>query len=919
MIFTESTIKISNNVSKMDSTIVLYRGDKNVEIRFTILQSPFKYSNTVATNVIESTNASYGQLVIKTPNDKPPIFSEVSATKEGTVLFTITKEMIDEIEEVGVYTFQIRLMDENKQSRVTIPPVENGIEIKEPIAIEDDNTTNVVGLAKANYAVTTLSDVDTPVFDDAGKYIKTNWNDGDIITNASLNKIEDGIYTTNENVTATKKYVDDKVTVKILPVDYDKNCATNVADLEPHSIYMSPNDAKFLYLAYEKLSGSLVGFLFTAKAHGRFIYTGVKDDTKIEIMIEGSCYTVYFKTDTVDAHVEKTVYYLTKNNTTEFTPSNDYEPATKKYVDDNTPIKSLPVNPTTNTGAVVDVNNITVSGCYALPKRTDGKHWTNLMMRAMINDGSGKGKSLLLSGYQNYVFHVNVESKKIYCDNLRIVYNIGTTADTTDIRTEPYYLPTTNTKEFTPTKEYHPATKKYVDDIKPDIDGIKTDLGFCIHGEIGKNLFDKNACEIGKYINETGGTGPNADYCASDFIKVIPGETYYMTAGNSSNFQFCYYNANKEFMQYTTGGYKSFTIPQDCVYVRFTIKKADLDVIQFEKGDIATNYEPYGIKLKNNVVRIENLDYNLQDILNSIPPLIVKKYDDGIIFGFKYNSSEDMRILFKPCGQSKLPQINNIYKLSNSNKYPSSDFSNLGTIFQNATSDWVGPYIVRSSNDDGGKPDSWEFTGGWHGYNGDQTGEKTASNKSFKYYIDNKEILDGEVKAGNKLKIVVVNNIQSSGTKKVDGTGREVLEETVVYIITQNSINVEVQIKALEQIKITKYYGLQTVNNSYNGQLLYNDDSMKKWTDCNNVKIDGGVKAESDCGEFKLKNNNDLLIGWIDKNYGLGKRKYVNDDKPVVWSADYNKTYMVLIDGNCDLQTDEVLYWRGGYKFISLV
>ena len=335
MIFTESTIKISNNVSKMDSTIVLYRGDKNVEIRFTILQSPFKYSNTVATNVIESTNASYGQLLIKTPNDKPPIFSEVSATKEGTVLFTITKEMIDEIEELGVYTFQIRLMDENKQSRVTIPPVENGIEIKEPIAIEDDNTTNVVGLAKANYAVATLSDVDTPTFDDNGKYNKTNWNDGDIITNASLNKIEDGIYTTNENVTATKKYVDDKVTVKILPVDYNKNCATNVADLEPHSIYMSPNDAKFLYLGYEKLDGSFSGLFLSGNPHGKFIYTGAKDDTKIEVMLEGICHTAYFKTDTVDPHTEKTVFYLTKNNTTEFTPSNDYEPATKKYVDDN--------------------------------------------------------------------------------------------------------------------------------------------------------------------------------------------------------------------------------------------------------------------------------------------------------------------------------------------------------------------------------------------------------------------------------------------------------------------------------------------------------------------------------------------------------------------------------------------------------
>lgn len=253
MIFTESTIKISNNVSKMDSTIVLYRGDKNVEIRFTILQSPFKYSNTVATNVIESTNASYGQLVIKTPNDKPPIFSEVSATKEGTVLFTITKEMIDEIEELGVYTFQIRLMDENKQSRVTIPPVENGIEIKEPIAIEDDNTTNVVGLAKANYAVATLSDVDTPAFDDNGKYIKTNWNDGDIITNVSLNKIEDGIYTTNENVTATKKYVDDNKIgyIKSETVGETIDTSTMINSFNNNSYIYESNNVTYLEIGKE--------------------------------------------------------------------------------------------------------------------------------------------------------------------------------------------------------------------------------------------------------------------------------------------------------------------------------------------------------------------------------------------------------------------------------------------------------------------------------------------------------------------------------------------------------------------------------------------------------------------------------------------------------------------------------------------
>lgn len=676
MIFTESTIKISNNVSKMDSTIVLYRGDKNVEIRFTILQSPFKYSNTVATNVIESTNASYGQLVIKTPNDKPPIFSEVSATKEGTVLFTITKEMIDEIEELGVYTFQIRLMDENKQSRVTIPPVENGIEIKEPIAIEDDNTTNVVGLAKANYAVATLSDVDTPAFDDNGKYIKTNWNDGDVITNASLNKIEDGIYTTNENVTATKKYVDnginynnkqfnnrmvamnisknpvscsteiykkplcdifpellnityntvfrdsnsfkvnmdnfakeyptvksaynklninlydendnsigntygdsingdglnvifiniteslrfyayfdkalvdgssttmetkngymtiqllipkynnkqefidkiknlkltlsvirtdflnlnnetiytpttdynpatkkyvdDKVTVKILPVDYNKNCATNVADLEPHSIYMSPNDAKFLYLGYEKLDGSFSGLFLSGNPHGKFIYTGAKDDTKIEVMLEGICHTAYFKTDTVDPHTEKTVFYLTKNNTTEFTPSNDYEPATKKYVDDNILLEQLPILriDETNKRIYVNCNNMGTYKKYFVPNK-----YANVYGFSFIytNEDSSETEIALIGGAMT-------RDDFILCarntDTLFILILGGTdkykyTKSTKTLEKGLYgYLKIGNTQEYAPTENYNPATKKYVDDnMKTAINGVKGDLG----------------------------------------------------------------------------------------------------------------------------------------------------------------------------------------------------------------------------------------------------------------------------------------------------------------------------------------------------------------------------------------------------------------------------------------------------------
>ena len=142
MIFTDRTVIVQKGISSINDTIVLYRGDKNVEIRFTLSEgSPFRYGSGASPNIIEKTEAAYGQLVIKTPNGLPAIFSEVAPTNEGKIVFKITGEMIDEIDEVGNYSFQIRLFDENKNSRVTLPEVNSGIEIREPIASEDTAST----------------------------------------------------------------------------------------------------------------------------------------------------------------------------------------------------------------------------------------------------------------------------------------------------------------------------------------------------------------------------------------------------------------------------------------------------------------------------------------------------------------------------------------------------------------------------------------------------------------------------------------------------------------------------------------------------------------------------------------------------------------------------------------------------------
>lgn len=510
MIFTESTIKISNNVSKMDSTIVLYRGDKNIEIRFTILQSPFKYSNTVATNVIESTNASYGQLVIKTPNDKPPIFSEVSATKEGTVLFTITKEMIDEIEELGNYTFQIRLLDENKQSRVTIPPVENGIEIKEPIAIEDDNTTNVVGLAKANYAVATLSDVDTPTFDDNGKYNKTNWNDGDIITNTLLNKIEDGIYTTNENVTTTKKYVDDGINYdkkqfnnKIEAMNMSKHpvsCSTEIykkplCDIFPellnityNTVFRDYNSFKVnmdnfakeyptVKSAYNKLNINLydendnsIGNSYGNSINGEglnIIFINITESLRFyayfdKALVDGSSTTMETKNGymTIQLLIPKgnnkqefidkiknlkltlSVFrtdFLNLNNETMYTPTTDYNPATKKYVDDNKIgyIKSETVGETIDTSTMVSSfnNNSYIYESNNVTYLEVGKEYhvivNGIRYRALcINNMPGNDQIYESIAVNGDGFSIAVMNKigyntKYYQDNTKCAYEIN--------------------------------------------------------------------------------------------------------------------------------------------------------------------------------------------------------------------------------------------------------------------------------------------------------------------------------------------------------------------------------------------------------------------------------------------------------------------------------------------------------------
>ena len=126
MLSTECFITVRKGTSKINTPIVLYRGDKNIEVKFNIRNNPF----------IADSSIKYGQLIIKLPEAGIVIFSTINKFNEEVVSFILPEDMMDEIVEVGLYTIQLRFYNEDKSSIATLPEIAQALDIREPIAIQ---------------------------------------------------------------------------------------------------------------------------------------------------------------------------------------------------------------------------------------------------------------------------------------------------------------------------------------------------------------------------------------------------------------------------------------------------------------------------------------------------------------------------------------------------------------------------------------------------------------------------------------------------------------------------------------------------------------------------------------------------------------------------------------------------------------
>lgn len=190
MIYATVNLSIRERECVCDKVITLYRGDKNVQIRFVLEDNRF--------TIVDKT---YAQMVIHRPFSDS-IFTEVSLVENNTFILTITGDMIDELIEIGTYQFQIRLYDNDMESRATLPPCNEALIIERPIVESSESFVNVSRVNDS--AIVSVSEY-MDVFDENGDYVKTAWLDGDIITDARLNKIEDALYDINKKTENNSK------------------------------------------------------------------------------------------------------------------------------------------------------------------------------------------------------------------------------------------------------------------------------------------------------------------------------------------------------------------------------------------------------------------------------------------------------------------------------------------------------------------------------------------------------------------------------------------------------------------------------------------------------------------------------------------------------------------------------------------
>lgn len=315
---------------------------------------------------------------------------------------------------------------------------------------------------------------------------------------------------------------------------------------------------------------------------------------------------------------------------------------------------------------------------------------------------------------------------------------------------------------------------------------------------------------------------------------------------------------------------------------------------------------------------------SLSDIVEDTTPMRIKtrKYTDAqgrdcLIYDIfkRFNNSYDVRYSFG--NKYDTPNANfDFYGIA---LYNRADQLGDGTLVSEhfaAQTDSILPIIVAATNNaDGDFPTSTDlYTGGFHGYNNASTGttKPTSRTISQKVYADGFEVVVGTDRFCQKVKMVVVTNVQGCNTEKSDGSGREIMEQTIVVGIDSLNTKVNVQWKALEDVTIYALHGFAISAPSCNGRFigsktdrgLYPIGTVKRTT-----SIPDAIRAILSNGHYlDIRLNRMLDLG----RYGYNDA--VDSYKATITTA--NKIYTLILSEQMPMSQNDVVQYEADYQFV---
>jgi hypothetical protein len=173
-------------------------------------------------------------------------------------------------------------------------------------------------------------------------------------------------------------------------------------------------------------------------------------------------------------------------------------------------------------------------------------------------------------------------------------------------------------------------------------------------------------------------------------------------------------------------------------------------------------------------------------------------------------------------------------------------------------------------------------------------------------------VVEGETTKHSFEKIIITVTNEIQGYNSADTA----LKEVVTYTIWDQFIEVQVDTEAVQDVEISRYYGLQTQNAVWNDTVtyVYMDGSEETYDMVNNSFA--RIKGENVVDYYVVADKSGRYLKVDLYNQGLGDFQAISNDQYTAFTMHYPKTYYNIINGEpVILNVGDSFTIQGIYEF----